>query len=148
MKNTVLYFLIAIFSLMSCRKEEMIDFDGNVDPVYGTVSWSDGTPAAGIQVSDGFTVTRTDASGRYSIEKRNVYAQWVYYTIPADAKVETGENGLPCFYRKLSPATSQYDFTLTKTAVEKKFRLLALGDLEERRLGDVDVSGLDQLHRI
>ena len=133
MKNTVLYFLIAIFSLMSCRKEEIIDFDGNVDPVYGTVSWSDGTPAAGIQVSDGFTVTRTDASGRYSIEKRNVYAQWVYYTIPADAKVETGENGLPCFYRKLSPATSQYDFTLTKTAVEKKFRLLALGDPQVRK---------------
>lgn len=128
----MLYLILALAVLPSCQKEETIDFDGITDPVYGTVTYSDGTPAAGVQVSDGFTVTLTDSNGKYSIEERNVYSQWVYYTIPADAMIETGENGLPCFYKRLDRVQRQYDFTLTRIPVEKKFRMLALGDPQVR----------------
>lgn len=136
MKNTYLFLMLSLLALLSCRKEETIDFSGITAPVEGAVVWNDGTPAAGIQVSDGFTVTWTDASGHYSIEKRNVHAQWVYYTVPADAKVEVGDNGLPCFYRKLDNSAVRYDFTLTRIPVEKSFRLLAIGDPQVRRSND------------
>ncbi len=128
MKRILLYIILSAVALLSCKKEEPAGPAGITGAVHGTVLWNDGTPAANIQVSDGYTVTRTDNSGNYSIAKRNVYSQWVYYTIPADAKIETGANGLPCFYKKLDNSTEKYDFTLTKIPVETKFRILALGD--------------------
>ena len=134
MKNLLLYFILPLIVLVSCDNG---DNGGTIDTgitgaVYGTILYNDGTPAANVQVSDGFNITRTDASGKYSIEKRSVYAQWVYYSIPADAKIETGTNGLPCFYQKLENSVDKYDFTLTKIPVETKFRILALGDPQVR----------------
>lgn len=133
MKFRITHLILLAAVLMSCEKENKLDLAGITDPVYGTILYNDGKPASGVQVSDGFTVTKTDAEGKYSIPKRNVYAQWVYYSIPADAKVETGDNGLPCFYRKLSVSDRKYDFTLTRIPVETEFRLLAIGDPQVRR---------------
>lgn len=127
-----LIFLSVAVILLSCQKNETINFDGITDPVYGTVTWSDGSPASEIQISDGFTITYTDSKGEYSIENRNVYAQWVYYSVPADAKLEIGQNGLPCFYKALERDNRRYDFTLTKAPVENRFRLLAIGDPQVR----------------
>lgn len=127
-----LIFLSVAVILLSCQKNETINFDGITDPVYGTVTWSDGSPASEIQISDGFTITYTDSNGEYSIENRNVYAQWVYYSVPADAKLEIGQNGLPCFYKALERDNRRYDFTLTKAPVENRFRLLAIGDPQVR----------------
>ena len=125
--------LLAIFSVMpflgACEKPSYgIDFGGIDAPVTGKIVWSDGSPASGIQVSDGFTIVKTGQDGRYSIPKRSTYACWVYYSIPAGAKVAVGENGLPLFYKKLDPKKTEYDFKLERIAEEKQFRLLALGD--------------------
>ncbi len=134
MKKILLYIVLPLLALVSCEKgpDNGGIAGGITGGIHGTILWNDGTPAAGIQVSDGYTITRTDNSGRYAIEKRNVYSQWVYYSIPADAKIETGANGLPCFYKKLENSIQQYDFNLTRIPVEKKFRLLALGDPQVR----------------
>ena len=44
--------------------EEIYDLEG---VVTGTVLYSDSTPAAGVVVSDGFSVARTDSQGRYTL---------------------------------------------------------------------------------
>lgn len=129
----ILLLLPVLISLCCCSKSaDVLDLSGIEDPLTGRISWSDGSPAAGIQVSDGFSVVRTDSDGRYNIGKRNVYAQWVYYSIPADAAVMTGDNGLPCFYQKILTGQTEYDFSLEKIAPESSFRLLALGDPQVR----------------
>ena len=57
----------------------------------------------------------------------------MYYTIPADAAVQTGPEGMPCFYKALDVNTQEYDFTLKKAEVENRFRILALGDPQVRK---------------
>lgn len=128
----IMFFSVAVILFISCQKDPKIDITGNVGAIHGTVTWADGTPAVGIQMSDGFTITVTDSNGKYKIDKRSIYAQWIYYSIPANAKVEIGSNGLPCFYKTLNAQTSQYDFTLVKAPVENKFRILAIGDPQVR----------------
>ena len=82
----------------------------------------------GVVVSDGYTCAATDATGRYTLE-RNPSAYYVYYSTPADCKVEVDPStGLPLFYQRLSKSQSQYDFTLTRQAVETQFRMLVIGD--------------------
>ena len=125
--------LLVLFSVLpflgACEKPSSgLNLSGISSPVSGRITWSDGAPAVGIQVSDGFTIVRTDKDGNYKIPKRNTYAYWVYYSIPADAEIAVGENGLPLFAQKLDPKKTEYNFSLKKIAVEKKFRLLALGD--------------------
>ena len=78
MKKYILVTCILMMAFSSCSKGEELNHSGITASVKGKICWEDGTPAAGIQVSDGFSITRTDAQGCYSIEKRNVYAQWVY----------------------------------------------------------------------
>ena len=133
MKKYILVTCILMMAFSSCSKGEELNHSGITASVKGKICWEDGTPAAGIQVSDGFSITRTDAQGCYSIDKRNVYAQWVYYTIPADAAVQTGPEGMPCFYKALDANTQEYDFTLKKAEVENRFRILALGDPQVRK---------------
>ncbi|MGN0190236.1 MAG: calcineurin-like phosphoesterase C-terminal domain-containing protein [Candidatus Cryptobacteroides sp.] len=132
MKTYILTIGVLLLMTSSCSRGANLDFSGTVDAVKGKICWDDGTPAAGIQVSDGFTITRTGADGSYRIDKRNVYAQWVYYTIPADAAVEVNDEGMPCFYKALDVNTQEYDFTLKKSGVENRFRILALGDPQVR----------------
>lgn len=66
--------------------------------IGGTVR-VDGVPRSGVAVSDGRTVVITDENGEYHIASPAEDAMYVYYSIPADAKVEIGDNGLPCFSR-------------------------------------------------
>lgn len=116
---------------VSCNKEE----EGGSEPSYtgmditGTVTYTDGSPASGVVVSDGYTCCVTDASGKYSM-KTSAFAYYIMYSIPSDVKVEIGTDGLPCFYKKLQNDVKVYDFTLTKQAVETKFRILGVGDIQ------------------
>ena len=95
----------------------------------GTISYSDGTPAAGVSVSDGFTVVQTAADGSYTI-KPHQDAWYIYYTIPADCKVPINSYGQPEFFTKYSPTRTLYNFTLTKLdgGKEKNFSLFCLAD--------------------
>ncbi len=99
--------------------------------IGGTVT-VDGTPRAGVAISDGYSIYTTDANGKYSFvpSKDAIY---VYYSIPADVKIECGTDGLPCFHSKIESGKQVYDFNLTSTPVETDFRLLALGDPQVKR---------------
>lgn len=100
---------------------------GVTGDLYGYVKDTAGAPVQGVVISDGYTCTATDAEGFYSLT-RNTSAYYVYYSVPADCRVEVDERGLPLFYQKLTKSQKQYDFTLTRQAKETRFRMLAIGD--------------------
>lgn len=110
--------------------EEIYDLEG---VVTGTVRYSDSTPAAGVAVSDGFSVARTDSQGRYSLKTcEDTY--YIYYSVPADCEVAKNGYNQPAFFTKYSSEQSVYDFTLTKLAggVEEQFSLFVLADPQVR----------------
>ena len=110
--------------------------------VKGTVKYSDGTPAAGVAVSDGFTVVSTAADGTYkfTVSKDCWY---IYYSVPADCKVETNTFGQPCFFTRYDKQKNTYDFTLTKLAggKENAFTLFCLADPQCKDNSETDNKG-------
>lgn len=110
--------------------EEIYDLEG---VVTGTVLYSDSTPAAGVVVSDGFSVARTDSQGRYSLKTCDD-TYYIYYSVPADCEVAKNGYNQPAFFTKYSSEQSVYDFTLTKLAggAEEQFSLFVLADPQVR----------------
>lgn len=124
---------IVFISFVACADDDNLYRPSALhSPIEGYVKDNSGNPLSGIVVSDGFTIVQTDSKGYYSIPERGAYAYWVYYSIPADVKIEIGNNGRPNFYQKIEPNKSKYDFVLTKQSVEKDFRILAIGDPQVR----------------
>ena len=95
--------------------------------ISGTIRYSDGTAAADVVVSDGFSVVKTNRWGKYSL-KPNIDTWYIYYSIPSDCKVPINELGQPHFFAKYDREQKVYDFTLTKSEVEEKFTLFCLAD--------------------
>lgn len=88
-----------------------------------------GNPISDVVVSDGFSVTTTNASGYYMLKPCSD-TWYIYYSIPADCEVPVNDYGQPCFYQRYSPDTKRYDFTLAKLASgpELQFNLFCLAD--------------------
>ena len=97
------------------------------EPISGTITYSDGSAAAGVVVSDGFSVVQTDCNGRYTLTP-NVDTWYIYYSLPADCKVPINDLGQPQFYTRFDRAVTTYDFTLTKSDIENRFTLFCLAD--------------------
>ena len=100
--------------------------------VFGNVRYSDGSPIAGVAVSDGFQVVATDSNGYYELEGVTNDTRYIYCSLPADVKVPTNEYGMPCYFIKYPTSSQRYDFTFEKLAggKEKEFALLALADTQ------------------
>ena len=97
--------------------------------ISGTVTYSDGTPAAGVSISDGFSVVQTDANGEYTLcPDKDCY--YIYYSTPAECEVATNNYGQPAFFTRFNKQKNVYNFTLTKLASgkESKFNLFCLAD--------------------
>ena len=105
--------------------------DAPAEPIAtGKITYSDGTPAAGVSVSDGYTVVQTAQDGTYTIEHPHQDAWYIYYSIPADCKVAVNNYGQPAFFEKYTTSRSVYNFTLEKLAggKETQFSLFCLAD--------------------
>ena len=98
-----------------------------VTQVEGHVRWSDGTPAAGVSVSNGFDVTVTDAQGHYTLPD-NDDVWYFYLSMPSNAVIAKNADGCPDFYKRKLAGCTGYDFTLEPQAVENDFLLFALAD--------------------
>ncbi len=96
--------------------------------ISGFVKWTDGSPVAGVSVSDGFKVATTNSKGYYRLDLPSSDCRYIYISMPADAKITKNSYGNPDFYTKYVATTKQYDFTLTKQAVETDFALFAMAD--------------------
>ena len=125
--------LVALAVLFSCSKDDSSSVTdplaNRTDQIVGTIKYDDGSPAAGIAVSDGTTVVATAADGSFELKKAS-NAKFIYYSLPADAKVPQDANGLPKIYRNISTSIKSYDFTLTRQEKESAFRVLMLGDIQ------------------
>ena len=104
--------------------------------VYGDVRYSDGSPIAGVAVSDGFQVTTTDSNGYFELNDVTADSRYIYCSMPEDIKVPIDEFGRPCFFQKYPTNTPKYDFTFEKLegGKEKEFALLALADTQVANL--------------
>ena len=96
----------------------------------GRVRYTDGTPAVGVAVSDGYKVVLTDENGEYYFTPSK--DTWhIFISLPADCRISTNREGLPNFYHLYEPnVIRRYDFTLERLerGVEKEFILYVLGD--------------------
>ena len=108
--------------------------------VSGKVLESDGTPLAGIAVSDGCEIVYTDADGRYSIDTDKALGL-VFVSTPSGYEPATCHGNRPDFWRLLTTPSDEsetVDFTLRKTD-DSRFALLALADNQiSNRHGEVN----------
>lgn len=99
------------------------------DLACGYIRDDAGSPISGVVVSDGFTVTTTNASGYYMLKPCSD-TWYIYYSIPSEYEVPINSYGQPCFYQRYTPGIKRYDFNLTRLASgpEKEFVLFCLAD--------------------
>ena len=90
----------------------------------------DGRGIAGVAVSDGANVVKTDAEGYYSFTSDLSSADFVRISVPSG--YETARDGiLPTFYAAIDPAepgTQRFDFDLT-AADNTRHLLLVMADV-------------------
>jgi hypothetical protein len=97
--------------------------------VTGTIKYDDGQPAEGVRVSDGFSVVVTDAKGKYNFRSRGEDVRYIYFSYPADAKIEVNkQNDCPDFFLPYNTNKHVFNFTLKRQAVENKFAIFAMAD--------------------
>lgn len=97
------------------------------DFAEGYIKYTDGTPAAGVSVSDGFRVVVTNAEGYYRLDTCSD-TWYIYFSYPSDAVIKKNATGTPDFFKRYVQGESRYDFTLEKCAVENEFALFAMAD--------------------
>lgn len=86
----------------------------------------------GVIVTDGYNCTKTDENGVYQF-KSNALTRFIYYTTPADYKVEAPTSpSLPVFYKAVKPNGEllRTDFTLEKLSggKETNWTFIGIGD--------------------
>ena len=110
--------------------------------VTGSVTYTDGTPAAGVSISDGYSVVQTAADGTYKIYPHKD-CWYIFYSVPEDCKVETNSYGQPCFFTKYSKSQTTYNFTLNKLpgGKETNFTLFCLADPQCKDNRETDNKG-------
>lgn len=86
--------------LVSCEAPVVDDFGVRLPEellaVNGCVVDTDGAPMEGVVVSDGYTVTQTDAEGRYEITAPRC-AAFVWVSAPEGYMAPLKESGIPDF---------------------------------------------------
>ena len=92
-----------------------------------------GAPIAGVSVSDGYTVTSTDADGNYAIQG-NELTRTVFISVPAEYEIPTDQDGHPTFYTNGPFNDTQKEYTVNfaltpRQKVSDKFLLCAAADV-------------------
>jgi hypothetical protein len=99
--------------------------------MYGLVSdATTGAGIAGVNVTDGYTWTTTDANGVYQFNGDEVHARDIYISVPANYKVPVDGNNFPKFYSSNvnREGNSRNDFELEPQTVQENFTLVMIGD--------------------
>ena len=97
--------------------------------VSGTVS-CDGKGVAGVVVTDGVNMVKTDANGAYALptKVKDPHCQFVHISIPSGYEVERVGNA-PQFFKRVDPKAKKqtFDFKLKKVD-QSVYSMLALAD--------------------
>lgn len=83
--------------------------------IRGRVADADGRPLAGVPVTDGRVIVKTDGRGRYELPGTSS-SGCVYYTLPSGYAPAEYDRGIPQFYAPVDPTKSEQriDFTLVR----------------------------------
>lgn len=100
---------------------------------------STGKGIAGVAVSDGFSVVKTDANGVYQFESSR-YASNVFISLPAEYQVPLDATKKPAYYKPVSRnKVNRNDFTLTPlVGSEENFTLIAIGDPQVSNASEIN----------
>lgn len=129
------YLLLAVCSaaLAACEGPVVDDFGVRLpeEPlaITGCVTDVAGNPLADVVVSDGYTVVRTGADGRYEIMAPRC-ASFVWVSSPEGYMAPLKASGIPDFFRPLGSFETEQtcDFALEKLDGSKPWVMLAVGD--------------------
>lgn len=97
--------------------------------VYGKIS-CDGKGVAGVVVSDGYEVVRTDADGIYQLPSKKAL-KYVFMSVPSGYE-PAAEGVLPKIYAALTKdqnVAERVDFVLSKVDNQDKYKVFFLGDM-------------------
>lgn len=115
----------------------------------GTVT-VDGTPASNIVISDGFTVTTTDAKGRYSIVADADSSKFVFVSVPSHCAIP--KSGMrPVIYQTIAydgKSNATHDFALESCTPADTFSIFAVADVQLQNkldLGQLQTDVIDAL---
>ena len=128
--KVMLSLVILAGALLSCEKDGPSKDGNDQEPLngeysaQGVVMYDDGKPAAGVKVSDGFTVVQTDENGQYAFKAAGKDVRYIYISYPADARITK----TPGYYKKFKADRYVYDFKLIRQPVEKQFAFFAMAD--------------------
>ena len=78
--------------------------------ITGYVLTDNGSPIAGVAVSDGVTIAQTDANGAYELPYRD-NAEFVFVSVTSGYDIPLDATGSPLMYQRVS-AAGTYNFTL------------------------------------
>ncbi len=89
------------------------------------------TGVPGVAVSDGVSVARTDAAGRYTLVADSS-RPFIFLSVPAGYRIPVSSTGTAAFYRRLTPdgrGEATAEFTLERLpATDDEHRFLVLAD--------------------
>lgn len=93
---------------------------------------STGRGIAGVLVSDGYTVCKTDAHGAYTLQADR-RARTINFTVPAEYEFPLDEYGKPAFYKKVDltsvkTTTVSIEFT-PRDKVDERFTIITVADV-------------------
>jgi len=136
--------IAAVTALAGCSDNEYFGAplikqpDPKVVSVEGTVS-SESGPLADVVVSDGYNITTTDASGKYSL-KSEVPLGYVFVSTPNGYEPATFLDSRPKFWQMVDKkAATAVDFKLRATS-SKPLSIIAIADPQiSNRCGDVEL---------
>lgn len=87
-----------------------------------------GKGVAGVAVTDGRTIVRTDSTGYYLMPTTSE-ADLVYISLPDGYEVPAKEDAAACLYRRIGDPGAGYDFTLEPTArPSERHRVVVIAD--------------------
>lgn len=103
--------------------------------VVGTVRSSDGSPRAGIIVTDGRNCVKTAADGSFSLQSDLAETRFVYLSLPAGAVLSGPRNPIP--YKRIPRYAKavRADFTLDLAEAPKDYTVLMIADPQVRPYG-------------
>ena len=102
--------------------------------VMGCVRSDDGTPIAGVMVSDGFQTVLTDADGCYAMKSDMTQIRFVYISVPAACQIPVSGSS-PQFYKRVPryQRAVKADFVLSPRAqINDRYTLLMVADPQIR----------------
>ena len=111
-----------------------VDSLEDMPSLSGVIRDQSGNPVAGVVVSDGYSVAKSDSNGKYELPRNNK-AKFVFYTTPATYEIALATDGYPLFYKTIAGNTN-FDFTLGKSiSKHDEWHLYVMADPQTTQTG-------------